>query len=103
LVWGYDSDAFVVKSALVLDSSSSQVRELPIDDAFQRFFGKDCEFDFSVVGWEDDDSVLLRVTKTPPTTHYQQTFCVEKPTTYSFSQHTGTVSPGNPSSGSQSK
>lgn len=102
-VWGYDSDAFVAKSALVLDSSSSQVRELPVDDAFQRFFGKDCEFDFSVVGWENDDSVLLRVTKTTPTTHYQQTFCVDKPATYSFNQHTGTVSLGSSSLPAQSK
>lgn len=102
-VWGYDSDTTVTKSALVLDSSSSQVHELPVDDAFQRLFGKACEFDFSVVGWEEDDSVLLRATKTPPTTHYQQTFCVEKPTTYSFNQHTGTVSLGKATSGSPSK
>jgi hypothetical protein len=90
--WGYDNDAYVSRSALVLDSSNSLVRELPVDDAFEHFFGKDCEFDFSVVGWEPDDGVLLRVTKTQPTTHYQQTFCVERPTVYGFNQQSGTIS-----------
>jgi hypothetical protein len=93
-VWGYDSDAYIAKSALVLESNTIQVHELPLDDAFQHFFGKDCEFDFSVVGWEVDDSVLLRVTKTAPTTHYQQTFCVQKPTVYAFNQQTRTLLPG---------
>ena len=90
--WGYDSDAYVAKSALVLDSSTAQVRELPVDDDFQRLFGKDCEFDFSVVGWQSDDDVLIRVTKTSATAKYQQTFCVEKPTVYALNQQTGTVS-----------
>jgi hypothetical protein len=93
-VWGYDSDAYIAKSALVLESDTFQVHELPLDDAFQHFFGKDCEFDFSVVGWEMDDSVLLRVTKTAQTTHYQQTFCVQKPTVYAFNQQTGRIGPG---------
>jgi hypothetical protein len=93
-VWGYDSDAYIAKSALVLESGTSQVRELPLDDAFQHFFGKDCEFDFSVVGWEVNDTVLLRVTKTAPTTHYQQTFCVLKPTVYAFDQQTGRIGLG---------
>jgi hypothetical protein len=93
-VWGYDSDAYIAKSALVLEANTIQVHELPLDDAFQHFFGKDCEFDFSVVGWEVNDTVLLRVTKTAPTAHYQQTFCVQKPTVYAFNQQTGRIGPG---------
>jgi len=92
LTWGYDNDAIVSKSALVLDAATSQVRELPVDEAFQRLFGKDCEFDFSVIGWGAEQNVLLRVTKTATTTRYQQTFCVEKPTTYSFDQQRHVVS-----------
>lgn len=97
-VWGYDRDGDPVKSAWVLDSKSVQVTELPLDDAFQRLFGKDCEFESSVLGWQEDDGVLIRVNKTPPTKRYQQTFCVQKPTVYAFSQATGTVSPGKASS-----
>jgi hypothetical protein len=82
--WGYDRDSEVTKSALALDADTGQVRELPLPDAFERALGKDCEFDSSVVGWGVDDSVLVRIGKTPPTTRYQQTFCVEKPTLYSF-------------------
>lgn len=101
-VWGYDRDTQVSRSGLVFDPQNLQTRELPLDDAFQHLFGKDCEFDFSVTGWDAEDNVLVRVTKTPATERYQQTFCVEKPSTYSFNQHTGIVSPSN-SSAAQSK
>jgi len=90
-VWGYDRDADVVKSALALDSATGQVRELPLADAFERVLGKDCEYDFSVMGWSGDDSVLIRVVKTPATTRYNQTFCVDKPTVYAFNLQSGNL------------
>lgn len=90
-VWGYDRDTEVVKSALMLDAGAGQVRELPLDDAFEHILGKDCEFDSSLVGWQTDDNILVRVTKTPPTNRYEQTFCVDKPTVYSFSLKNGTM------------
>ena len=95
-VWGYDRDADVVKSALALDSATGQVRELPLADAFERVLGKDCEYDSSVVGWSGDDSVLVRVAKTPATTRYNQTFCVDKPTVYAFSLQSGNVQRSGP-------
>ncbi|HWC15382.1 MAG TPA: hypothetical protein VG498_00105 [Terriglobales bacterium] len=96
LVWGYDVDRDVVKSALLLDSGTEQVKELPLADAFEHAFGKDCEFDSSVIGWQGNDRVLIRVGKTPPTTRYQQTFCVEKPTIYSFNLRDGKIQGGRP-------
>ena len=95
-VWGYDNDHDVVKSAMVFDSGSLQANELPLGDAFERVFGKDCEFDSSVVGWQGDDNVLIRVSKTSATTRYQQTFCVEKPTLYSFNLREGKILGGKP-------
>jgi len=96
LVWGYDIDRDVVKSALLLDASTEQVRELPLADAFEHVFGKDCEFDSAVVGWQGNERVLIRVGKTPPTARYQQTFCVEKPTIYSFNLREGKIQGGKP-------
>ncbi|PYY17196.1 MAG: hypothetical protein DMG60_12460 [Acidobacteria bacterium] len=90
-VWGYDRDADVVKSALALDSTTRQVHELPLADAFERVLGKDCEYDSSIVGWSSDDSVLVRVAKTPATTRYNQTFCVDKPTVYAFNLQSGNL------------
>ena len=95
-VWGYDLDRDVSKSALVLDAGTADVKELPLADAFERVFGKDCEFDSSVIGWQGDERVLIRVAKTPPTTRYQQTFCVEKPTIYSFNLKEGRIQTGKP-------
>ena len=95
-VWGYDLDRDVSKSALLLDAGTADVKELPLADAFERVFGKDCEFDSSVIGWQGDERVLIRVAKTPPTTRYQQTFCVEKPTIYSFNLKEGRIQTGKP-------
>lgn len=83
-VWGYDSDADVLRSALLFDSSTLQMKELPLGEAFEKTLGKDCEFESSLVRWASDDAILVRVTRTPPTARYEQTFCVEKPTLYSF-------------------
>jgi len=96
LVWGYDIDRDVVKSALLLDGSTEQVRELPLSDAFEHVFGKDCEFDSAVVGWQGNERVLIRVGKTPATARYQQTFCVDKPTIYSFNLREGKIQDGKP-------
>lgn len=95
-VWGYDLDRDVSKSALMLDAATAEVKELPLADAFEHVFGKDCEFDSSVIGWQGDERVLIRVGKTPPTTKYQQTFCVEKPTIYSFNLKEGKIQTGKP-------
>jgi len=95
-VWGYDLDRDVSKSALLLDADTAEVKELPLADAFEHVFGKDCEFDSSVIGWQGDERVLIRVGKTPPTTKYQQTFCVEKPMIYSFNLKEGKIQTGKP-------
>jgi len=95
-VWGYDLDRDVSKSALLLDAGTGEVKELPLADAFEHVFGKDCEFDSSVIGWQGDRRVLIRIGKTPPTAKYQQTFCVEKPTIYSFDLKEGKIQTGKP-------
>jgi len=95
-VWGYDTDRDVVRSALLFDGATQQTRELPLSDAFEREFGKDCEFESMVLGWQGDDRVLIRVGKTPPTTRYQQTFCVQKPTIYAFNVREGKILGGKP-------
>ena len=95
-VWGYDRDMDLVKSALALDSATGEVKELPLSDAFERVLGKDCEYDSSVVGWGNDDSVLIRVGKTPPTTRYNQTFCVDKPTVYAFNMRSRSLARSSP-------
>lgn len=96
LVWGYDLDHDVSKSALLLDADTAEVKELPLADAFEHVFGKDCEFDSSVIGWQGDERVLIRVGRTPTTSKYQQTFCVERPTIYSFNLKEGKIQTGKP-------
>jgi len=93
-VWGYDSEADPTKSALVFDSTAAQVKDLPLSDAFERVLGRDCEFDSTLVGWGSNDNVLIRVTKTPLTSRYEQTFCVERSTLYSFNMQDGSMQKG---------
>jgi hypothetical protein len=95
-VWGYDVDRDVSKTALLLDAGTAEVKELPLSDAFEHAFGKDCEFDSSVIGWQGDERVLIRVGKTPATAKYQQTFCVDKPTIFSFNLKEGRIQTGKP-------
>lgn len=93
-VWGYDSEGDPSRSALVFDSTAGQIKELPLSDAFERVLGKDCEYDSTLAGWGANDHVLVRVTKTPATSRYEQTFCVEKPTVYNFNMQDGTMQKG---------
>jgi hypothetical protein len=95
-VWGYDTDRDIVKSALLFDAPTAETKELPLSDAFERVFGKDCEFESMVIGWQGDDRVLIRVGKTPTTSRYQQTCCVQKPTIYTFNLREGRIQGGKP-------
>lgn len=88
----YDSDAMTVRTALVFEPASEQVKDLHLVQALQRVFGKECEFDQTVMGWKSLDSILVRITRTPHTDHYKQVFCVSSPTLYTFSLRTKSVS-----------
>jgi hypothetical protein len=89
--WGYDSDAINVGLALVFDASSRQIRNIHLYEKFERLFGKSCEFDVSPVAWQEESSILVRVTRTAFADYYDQKFCVSHPTQYVWNFQTETL------------
>ena len=82
--WPYESDFYTLNRAFLYHPKSRMVQDLHVADAVARVFGPDCEFDEAVVGWHSDESLLVRVTKTPFADSYDQVFCVQKPTRFLF-------------------
>lgn len=89
--WPYDSDADEVRRGLVFDSATGKVRDLKLASVFTAQFGSKCEFMHTVLGWESDHSINVRVSRTPLTDHYEQVFCVKAPVEYTFDLSTGTA------------
>ena len=90
--WQYDSDAEVVKTVLVFDNTTGEVRELHVGEALSGVLGSNCEFDEAVVGWQTDHSIVVRVSTTPPTSHDEQMPCVKKSARYVFDVRENTIS-----------
>jgi hypothetical protein len=89
--WPYDSDADEVHRGLVFDSATGRVRDLKLTSAFTASFGSKCEFEQTVLRWESDHSVRVRISRTPLTDHYKQVFCVKVPVDYMFDLSTSTA------------
>jgi len=91
--WPYDSDADEIRRGLVFDSATGKVRDLRLESAFTALFGSKCEFMQTVLGWESNHSIKVRISRTPDTDHYQQVFCVKAPVDYTFDLSTRTATP----------
>ena len=91
--WPYDSDADEARRRLVFDSATGKVSDLKLTSVFTALFGSKCEFAQTVLGWESDHSIKVRISRTPLTDHYEQKFCVEGGTadfTFDLSTKTAT-------------
>jgi hypothetical protein len=89
--WPYDSDADEVRRGIVFDSATGKVRDLKLASVFSALFGSKCEFAQTVLGWESDQSIKVRISRTPLTDHYEQVFCVKVPVDYTFDLSTSTA------------
>lgn len=91
--WPYDSDADEVRRGLVFDSATGKVRDLKLASVFTALFGSKCEFAQTVLGWESELSIKVRISRPPLTDHYKQVFCVKVPVDYTFDLSTSTATP----------
>ena len=89
--WPYDSDADEVRRELVFESATGKVHDLKLSSVFTALFGSKCEFIQTVLGWESDHSITVRISRTPLTDHYEQVFCVKSPSDYTFNLSTSTA------------
>ena len=58
--------------------------DLKLTSVFTALFGSKCEFAQTVLGWDSDHSIKVRISRTPLTDHYAQEFCVKAPVDFTF-------------------
>ena len=65
-------------------SATGTVRDLKLTSVFTALLGSKCEFAQTVLSWESDHSIKVRISRTPLTDHYEQEFCVKAPIDFTF-------------------
>lgn len=79
-LWRYETDLGYGHLALIYDASKGSAKEISaLDQALDRHFGTDCEFELAVQGWKTDGQLLVKISKNPESDEYEQHFCVTKP------------------------
>lgn len=92
--WQYETDRGFDHRALVYDANIGSMKEIKaLGEALSHHFGLDCEFEFSVDRWRNNDQVLVKISKALEDESYEQHFCVEQPVKLLFDLQKGTLQP----------
>lgn len=85
-LWTYDSDTGHDHVPFIYDASTGSTQDFQdLDQVVSRHFGADCLFEFAVTGWEADDQILIKVSKSPEEGSDELHSCVQRPQTFAFS------------------
>jgi hypothetical protein len=87
--WAYGSDAGLNRTVLIYDAARG-LRTVDIDKSLNERFGRECLFDYTVVRWESESTILLSVLplhenleERPP--------CVTRQTTFVYDIENGSM------------
>ena len=75
----------------MFDSATGKVRDPKLTSVFTALFDSKCEFAQTVLRWESDHSIKVRISRTPLTDHYEQEFCVKALVDFTFDLNTRTA------------
>lgn len=84
-LWKYETDPGYEHVPVLYDVSSESTIEIPeLNHALSEQFGSNCEFERTIQGWEDDEQILVKVSKSPAYGSHEQHFCAESPRIFVF-------------------
>jgi hypothetical protein len=96
-VWEYDTDRSYGRIAVIYDGSAGTAKEIRnLDPTVSRYFGRNCEYEISLIRWETDDTIILGVSKSLKDDSYEQKFCVNQPRTFVFDFSSSSLLPARP-------
>jgi hypothetical protein len=89
VLWIYESDALVMRVPIVYDTTKNGFIRPDVYHFFDEYYKTDasranCEYELSTDGFSPDGGLILSVSRTPTTSHYDQVFCVDKKQTFEF-------------------
>jgi hypothetical protein len=80
--------------ALIYDASQGSAKEIhALDQALDRHFGTDCNFELAVQGWKTDEQLVIKISQAPEIEEDEQHDCVKEPQLVVFDLIKETVDP----------
>jgi hypothetical protein len=96
VLWIYESDALFMRVPIVYDSIKNDFIRPDVYHFLDEYYKTDasktnCEYELSTDGFSADGNLILSASRTPPTSHYDQVFCVDEKQTFLFDLRTNTI------------
>lgn len=89
--WAYGSDAPLGRAVLIYDSEHA-AQTLELDKSLGEHLGSSCLFDYSVVGWKSQSTILLQVRPFSEALDARPS-CVSRPTAFAYQIETHVMRP----------
>lgn len=88
--WAYGSDAGPNRAVLIYDSHGIQKPDLGA--SLEKRFDKHCLFDYSVIGWQSESTIILHVRPFREVLDDRPS-CVDQPTSFVYQMERGALQP----------
>jgi hypothetical protein len=93
-LWRYETDLGYGHLALIYDASKGSAKEIhALDQALDRHFGTDCNFELAVQGWKTDEQLLVKISPILEIEEDEPHDCVKEPQLVVFDLIKETVDP----------
>jgi hypothetical protein len=93
-LWTYETDTGYRHLALLYDASTGLTKEVPaLDEALNRHFGPDCNFETAIKGWKTDNQILVKISAYIDSEEGEEHSCVKDPVTLVYDLQKGTIQP----------
>ncbi len=91
-LWTYETDTGYGHVALLYNASAGLTKEVPaLDEALNRQFGRDCNFETAITGWKTDNQILVKISPYIDSEEGEQHSCVKDPVIVVYDLQKGTV------------
>jgi hypothetical protein len=91
-LWKYETDLGYDHVALIYDAPADSAKEIPaLDEALNRRFGTDCNFEVAIKSWRTDEQILVKVSAYNDPEEGEEHSCVKEPVTLVYDLQKGTI------------